>query len=127
MGNCYSFAMVSAVRGATCVQQNCRDAIKKASLDLISSLLSTNKITERRIISIVFSVTEDLDAGNPASSIRTVGFKKVPLFCVQEAKCNDSLAGVIRVLITYRRFFPFGDPKPVYKGGAEVLRPDLSS
>ena len=87
-----------------------------------------NEIAEDQIVSVVFSVTEDLSAGNPAAGLRKAGFSRTPLFCVQEARWDGGMHRVIRVLLTARtrRFLRRqGALAHVYMDGAEALRPDL--
>jgi chorismate mutase len=117
--------MVRAVRGAIRPKENTKEAIRAASLRLVTELLAENRIGEDGIISLIFSVTDDLFAANPAAGLRTMGFAEVPLFCLQEARVDGAMKSVIRVLLTYeasggRR------PVPVYLDGAEALRPDLA-
>ena len=116
--------MTRAVRGAIQVLENSRGAIESASARLVGAMLAANGIPERRIVSIIFSVTHDLDAGNPATGLREAGFPSTPLFCAQEARVQGAMPRVIRALLTYgapRRRLPV----PVYLDGAESLRPDL--
>ncbi len=117
--------MTKAVRGAIQVKQNDTRAIHEAALRLVSEILKVNAIPQQQIISILFSLTVDLDAGNPATGLREAGFAETPLFCVQEAHVQDSMPRVIRTLLTFE-----GDaqknPIAVYLGGAESLRPDIA-
>ncbi len=118
-------AVTRAVRGAVGVKENEKEAIHGAAIELMETLLQRNGITEDRIVSILFSMTKDLTKANPAASIRTVGFTETPLFCVQEADIEAAMPRVIRVLVTYRS--ENGKPPiPVYLGGAQALRPDLT-
>ncbi len=117
---------VVAVRGAIKVKQNTALEIKNASIKLVKNLLSKNSISEDNIISVIFSVTNDLNAYNPATSIRTIGFERIPLMCLQEASFLDQMKGIIRVLITYKTTKK-SDPTFVYLDGAEALRPDLNN
>ena len=117
---------ITAVRGAIKVKHNTALEIKNASIKLVKNILAKNSILEPDIVSIIFSVTKDLDAYNPATSIRTIGFKKVPLMCFQEASFVDQIKGIIRVLITYKTTKK-SSPIFVYLDGAEVLRPDLNN
>ena len=117
--------MVRAVRGAIRPKGNTTEGIRSAAVRLVTALLAENGIGEEGIISLIFSLTEDLSAANPAAGLRTIGFSDVPLFCLQEAAVEGSMKGVIRVLLTYES--PDGRaPVPVYLDGAEALRPDLS-
>jgi chorismate mutase len=116
--------MTKAVRGAIQVEENTRVAIENASVRLMAEILRANAIAENHIVSILFSLTEDLSAGNPATGLRRTGFAATPLFCVQEARVEGSMPRVLRALVTYdsleRR-----ETVPVYLDGAESLRTDL--
>ena len=117
--------MTRAVRGAIQLPENSVSAIESAGTRLVKEILKENGIAENQIVSIVFSMTEDLTAANPASGLRRTGFASTPLFCTQEARIDGALPRVIRVLVTWdsleRRI-----TVPVYLDGAEVLRPDLA-
>ncbi|MGA2977429.1 MAG: chorismate mutase [Spirochaetia bacterium] len=117
--------MTKAVRGAIQVAANTPHAIEAAAARLVKEILQANAIAENHIVSIIFSLTEDLTAANPATGLRKTGFSETPLFCAQEARTDGSLPRVIRALVTFdalkRR--PLA---PVYLDGAEALRPDLA-
>ena len=117
--------MTKAVRGAIQVGGNSAGAIEKAAVRLVTEILQANRIAENHIVSILFSMTEDLTAANPATGLRRAGFAATPLFCTQEARIDGALPRVIRALVTYdsRRG---GSAVPVYLDGAEGLRPDLA-
>lgn len=88
-------------------------------------LLEQNAILEDDIVSVMFTVTTDLTALNPATALRKAGFaKSVALFTAAEPCIANSLPRVIRVLVTY---YGSKKPVPVYLNGAEALRPDLGS
>ena len=117
--------MTKAVRGAIQVGRNERLAIHQAAQRLIGEILDGNQIRGEDIISILFSMTGDLDAGNPATGLREGGFLETPLFCVQEAKVEGGMKRIIRALVTFEGK---GRRKAVavYLDGAEALRPDIS-
>jgi chorismate mutase len=116
--------MVKAVRGAIGVMENSEAAIHAAARRLVGELLAGNRISERRIISIIFTLTRDLDRGNPATGVRTLGFSATPLLCLQEAEVQGAAPRIIRVQVTChapRR----ARLRAVYLDGAERLRADL--
>jgi chorismate mutase len=117
--------MTKAVRGAIQVGANVAADIEAAAVRLVREMLRANSIADNHIVSILFSVTGDLTAANPATGLRRVGFAATPLFCAQEPQTVESMARVIRVLITWnsrgRR-----PAVPVYLDGADALRPDLA-
>ncbi|MGA2479737.1 MAG: chorismate mutase [Spirochaetia bacterium] len=117
--------MTTAVRGAIQVEENSRQSIAAATTRLVGVLLRANGIAEDRIVSIIFSLTEDLSAMNPAAALRETGFARTPLFCTQEARIDGAMPRVIRVLLTFEHAAPH-EAVPVYLEGAQALRADLA-
>ena len=117
--------MTRAVRGAIQVREDTAPAIAEATVRLVREILRANAIAENHIVSIIFSLTRDLTALNPATGLRRVGFASTPLFCAQEAHVVGGMPRVIRALLTWdsleRR-----ETVPVYLDGAEALRADLT-
>ncbi|RKX73187.1 MAG: chorismate mutase [Spirochaetes bacterium] len=116
--------MVTAVRGAIKIRENTKRAITEATLELVENIVEVNHIKENEIISIIFTQTRDITAINPATALRTRGFKEIPLLCTQEPYYHGSVEGMLRILITYRGRKD-KKPIPVYLKGAEKLRSDL--
>lgn len=117
------FKRTRAVRGAVCCD-NTKESISSHVPSLYRAVLSSNGLTERDVVSVVFSVTPDLTVLNPATALRLAGLAaSVPLFAAAEPAIEGMLPRVIRLLITYqgRRA-----PRPVYLHGAEALRPDVA-
>ena len=114
-----------ALRGATqCL--NSKEDIQKKTVTLYDELLSENNVSEEEIVSVFFSVTQDLDSLNPATALRKEGrAEKAALFVNQEAHFDGSLDRVVRLLI-HCFMDSFRSPVHVYRNGAEVLRPDFS-
>lgn len=101
--------------------------MEKAVFELIGSLRDKNSIEEERIISIIFSQTQDLNVANPAAALRKSGaYGAVPLFCTQEPEYEGSIDSIVRVLVTYDSELK-ELPVPVYLGEATRLRRDLCS
>jgi chorismate mutase len=89
---------------------------------LYDGLLQSNDIAEDDIVSVIFSVTGDIDAVNPAAALRSAGRAgELALMVFQEGRFSDGLPGTIRVLVHCSLE---GPPRHVYLNGAEVLRPD---
>ncbi|MCL2478309.1 MAG: chorismate mutase [Treponema sp.] len=114
---------LNALRGATrCT--NDKDDIQKQTVALYDELLARNSLTEDDLVSVIFSVTRDLDAKNPASALRSEGrAMEAALFVTQEAYFPGGLERVIRLLV-HCYLEPSRKPIHVYRNGAEVLRPD---
>jgi chorismate mutase len=112
-----------ALRGAAqCLNQG--EDIQRQAVLLYDQLLADNGLGEDGIVSLLFSVTADLNAANPAAVLRAAGRGDgLALFCVQEAEIPGSLERCLRVLL--HCFLEEGSvPRHVYRNGAEVLRPD---
>jgi monofunctional chorismate mutase len=112
-----------ALRGASQCENTAADMEKQTAL-LYDELLAANSLSEPDIVSLVFSVTRDLDAANPAAVLRKSGrASALALFAVREAYSSGSLERTVRILI--HCFMEDGAcPRHIYRNGAEVLRPD---
>ena len=113
------------MRGAVQVEGNERDAILAATRELVGELMSRNKLEVDRLVTVIFTCTDDLNAEFPAVAARELGLDRVPLLCTCELPVPGAMERVIRVLA---QFYAPGDHEPVhaYIGAAEALRPDLS-
>jgi chorismate mutase len=112
-----------ALRGATQVL-NKEEDIEKQVVQLYDELLEKNGLTEGDIVSIIFSITGDIDALNPAAALRRSGRgTDLALFCVQEAFVQHGIERVIRALV-HCCLEERSAPCHIYINGAEVLRPD---
>ena len=91
--------MVRAIRGATTVKNNTKEEILDATSELVQEIMERNGITRENIISIIFSVTSDLDAAFPATAARQMGFDRIAMLSTYEMDVPDSLRKCIRVLM----------------------------
>lgn len=113
-----------AIRGAVCTS-NTVDSIDEAVFQLYSTIKKENTFSDDDMVSIQFTLTNDLTEENPAAALRKkCGVSSVPLFCSVEPPIKNSLQFVIRILITV---YMDKKPVPVYLNGAEKLRPDLAA
>ena len=78
------------------------------------------------IVSILFSVTEDLNATFPARAARDMGLTDTPLLCFHEMKVPDGLEKCIRILMHVNSDKSIKDIEHCYLEGAAKLRPDIS-
>lgn len=118
---------VRGLRGATTVNQNSVEAIAEAVDQLLNVLETENQLNPAQIVSVTFSVTQDLDALFPASVARQrPGWEQVPLLDVQHMQVADSLKHCIRVLIYLNTPLPQHALRPKYLRRAAQLRPDLA-
>ncbi len=118
---------VRAIRGATTVPVNTKEAIAQAVTELLDELETHNDIDLSEIISVTFSVTPDLDAIFPAAIARSrPGWDQIPLVDFQHMSVSGSLERCIRLLLHFNT--PEASPKihHPYLRQAMHLRPDLA-
>lgn len=103
--------------------QNTTDNIQAAVVTAYTRFLELNRLHEKDIVSLQFSITSDITAANPATLLRSAGYaSETVLFCSAEPNIDGSRPGIIRFLFY---FYGKKKPVPVYLGEAEKLRPDL--
>jgi len=88
-----------ALRGATTASANTCEAITDAVAELIGELLERNGLQEGRVLSVIFSVTADLDACFPAAiARRRADWRDVALLDCQQMAVAGDLPHCIRLL-----------------------------
>jgi chorismate mutase len=115
-----------ALRGAIGVDRNGANEILDATTELMQEIMTRNALGPERVVSCIFTATDDLDAEFPAVAARALGFDGVPLLCAREIPVPGSMSRVIRVLIHYHAEDDHV-PAHVYLGAAAALRADLNS
>ena len=116
-----------AIRGATGAE-NTKEDVKRNVCEMCLALFSENKLSQKDIVSIQFTITADLNVMNPAAALRTgqssFDVSQIPLFCSQEPDIIGSPQKMIRVLVT-AYMDEQAEVRPVYINGGEKLRPDF--
>lgn len=110
-----------AIRGAITVESNTADGICDATQTLLRHIAERNRLQPDEIVSVIFSVTQDLTACFPARAARDLGWD-APMLDVYEMDVPGALAQCVRVLLHVDRA---EHVQHVYLAGARVLRPDL--
>lgn len=114
--------ITKGIRGAITVEENSADAIKSASLELLSEMIKVNNIDTDMISHVIFTLTEDLNAAFPAKFARLdLGWENVAMMCFHELNVPNSLSKCLRVLIVLNCEDNF-IPQFVYLKGASALR-----
>jgi chorismate mutase len=115
-----------AVRGAVQADANQPDAILAAAEELMGELISRNGLSPERVVSCLFTSTNDLDAEFPAVAARRLGLDSVPLLCAREIDVPGAMPRVIRVMVHY---YAGAEHRPAhtYLGEAQNLRADLEA
>lgn len=114
--------ITKGIRGAITVENNSVEALKEATLELLSEMCAKNKITPEKISHAIFTTTNDLNADFPAKFARLeLGWNSVAMMCFYELDVPNSLAMCLRVLIVINCEDDFV-PQFVYLKGAQNLR-----
>ena len=115
-----------ALRGATTVEADTREAVLDRTRELLAALLERNAVDHDQLVSIIFTSTGDLHSEFPALAARSLGLGDVPLLCARELDVTGGNPRTIRVLIhcysTRRR----AGLRHVYLHRAKHLRDDLA-
>jgi chorismate mutase len=78
------------------------------------------------VISVILTVTPDLNAGFPAAYAREVGFQSVPLICAVEIDVPGALPRVLRVMLHCNTEREIEEIAHIYLHGATALRRDIA-
>ena len=113
------------IRGATTVEQNDREEILTATKELLELLIAKNDLQKEDVASVIFSMTDDLDADFPALAARDLGWTEVALICMREIPVPNSLRKCIRILLHVNTERSAGEIQHVYIRGAVKLRPNF--
>lgn len=116
---------VRAIRGATTVSENTVEAIREAVSELIEAIEQHNQLDPEDIVSVIFTVTPDLDVIFPAAIARErPHWEHIPLLDVQQLQVQGSLPRCIRVLLYINTPKPQKEIHHLYLRNAQNLRPD---
>ena len=113
------------VRGATITTANEADAILAATRELLLAIRDANPSMQTEdLASVLFTVTDDLDAVYPAQAAHQLEWSGVPLICAREIPVPGGLSHCIRVMIHWNTSLPQGEIRHIYLKDAARLRPD---
>ena len=115
---------ITAIRGATTSSGNTSKEIENSVVELIDELILRNCLDPKKILSITFTVTKDLDACFPASIARKCfGLDSVAFLDCQQMYVPNDIDFCIRLMAIV--VFPNGDTiNHPYLRGASNLRTD---
>ena len=90
---------LTLIRGATTATGNSANEIENAVVELINELISRNNLAKTNLISIIFSVTKDLDACFPAAFARKCnGLDSVAFLDCQQMYVPNDIDFCIRLM-----------------------------
>lgn len=118
---------VRAARGAISVERDEPDVVLEATERLVGAVLQRNGVERDDLISILFTVTDDIRSVFPAEAARRMGLGAVPLLCAREIPVDGSMPSVVRILVHFHSELGLTDVTHAYLDGAEALRDDLDA
>ena len=112
------------IRGAITIEKNDKDQIVEGTIRILSEMINKNNIDESDIVSIFFSVTEDLNATFPARAARNMNLTHTPLLCFHEIKVPGGLE-MHSFLLHVNSKKSIEEINHIYLEKAASLRPDI--
>ena len=114
------------VRGAITLEENTKEEIKSAVIELLNKMLSDNSIKKEDIAFAIFTTTSDINADFPAKYARLeCGFNNVPMMCYHELDVENSLKKCLRILLNINTDKTQKQIHHIYLKGAKILREDI--
>lgn len=111
------------VRGATCVEENSSEEIAEKTKELFGEIISRNKLSNGKILGVIFTMTKDLTKVFPSRVVReSFGLSHTPLLDLEHKFVEGAMDKCIRVMIFVDTE---KDLEPVYLHGAKNLRKDI--
>lgn len=116
---------VCALRGATTVTEDRKEAIVQMTAELLQQMLERNGLQKKHLVSIIFTATKDLTSEFPAAAARQIGISDIALLCATEIDVEGAIPRCIRVLMHVYSDRDYTQLRHVYLGDARQLRTDL--
>ena len=112
---------MNGIRGAIAKVENTENDILESTKELFNTIVENNNLDISKIVSVIFTVTNDLDAAFPAKALRELGHYQLSAIDTKAPNVVNDLEGCIRVLVTYKDEI---EVTHTYLGEAKNLRPD---
>jgi chorismate mutase len=116
---------VRALRGATTLDADTPEQVEQRVVALLQEMWSRNEVEHDDLISILFTVTEDIVSMFPATAARNIGLGDVPLMCAREIPVPGSMPMCVRVMAHLESDKARTELHHVYLERAKSLRDDL--
>lgn len=118
---------VLAIRGATTVKKNSIEEILNETKVLVETIIKDNDLNIDDIISMIFTMTSDLDSVYPSVAVRDIlNICDTPLLNFEEKYIQGSLRKCVRVMVNINSDKKKNEIKHIYLNEAKNLRPDIS-
>ncbi|MGH7605262.1 MAG: chorismate mutase [Gemmatimonadaceae bacterium] len=115
-----------AIRGATSVEADDPHQIAEATRELLEQIVERNLLEADEIVSVIFTVTNDLKTMFPALAAREMGWVGVPLLCASEIPVEGSMPRCLRTMLQVELRAPRPLDTHIYLREAVGLRPDVA-
>jgi monofunctional chorismate mutase len=115
-----------AIRGATSVEEDDPQQIAEATRELLGQIVERNCLELDEIVSVFFTLTQDLKSVFPALAAREMGWVGVPLLCASEIPVEGSMPRCLRTLVQVELHAPRLLETHIYLRDAVALRPDVA-
>lgn len=119
---------VRGIRGAVTVKANDATHIFEATRELLEQVVEANEIIAENVVSVLLTMTPDLNADFPAKAVRSLPhWQWVPLMDAVEVDVPGSLKKCIRILVHVNTEKSQQEMQHVYLRDAVRLRPDIAN
>jgi len=105
------------------VDEDTEDQVTERTRALLRAMVERNGLAHGDIVSVLFTMTDDVHSMFPATAARGAGFGDIPLICARELDINGGAPRCIRVLMHVET--DAEQLHHVYLEGARGLRDDL--
>ena len=116
---------MTVIRGATTVENDCKEEISQAVKDMLDEIFSLNALQKVEVKGFLFSLTTDIHSYHPAKAARESGYDFAPLFAAIEPDIDGGLKRCIRLML-FTDLIQERTVKHIYQKGAKILRKDIS-
>ncbi len=118
---------VRGVRGATTASANEREAVIRATKELLETIIEKNGIRSEDVALVYLASTRDLTAEFPSVAVRKgLKWTMVPLMDANSMARPDDIERCIRITLLWNTDKQQSEIEHVYLHEAKRLRPDLS-
>lgn len=120
--------LTRGIRGAITIDNNDKESIKAAVVEVLDKMLKENHIEISDIAFAIFTVTADINADFPAKYARECcNFEYVPMMCYREMEVEGAIEKCLRVLLSVNTAKGQKEIKHQYLKGAAKLRRDITN
>ena len=113
------------IRGATTIENDCKEEIKNSVKELLDEIFKVNELDKTDVSGFLFSLTTDIHSYHPAKAARECGYDFAPLFACIEPEINGGLTKCIRLML-FTEISKEKTVKHIYQKRAKILRKDVS-